>query len=414
MLFSSVYATLVLGSDEERLVAVTLIRYWGSYFKSARDVRRIASYFRRCREAGWQCCLVCCQPPADQSWLTPLGHAGVAVEYVPRARGNFDLACILRTFSLCRRLRCTVLHCDNTHTSPLIGAWLARVPVRVWTKHSMEPSFEEGRTPTFRDRFAPSLWLSGRLVSRVLAVSEAVAEELRRLDVPADRVATLNLPFERTDVVRVARDVARSRLGLDPSHVVGSSIGRAEPVKAWDVLGRAFAEVASAVPALRLVLVGSVAPPEAGSYYSELLKFLEKSGLRDRVICTGHLRDLSDVLSASDFFVLPSRSEGCSLALLEALSSGLPCIATRVGAASELVGEGVNGLLVERDDISGLAAALRRISTDERLRHALAAQAALPAGFPDYATHAEALFEIYSELMRDRLSRVPTGAGMRP
>lgn len=378
---------------------VTLVRYWGSYFKSARDVRRIASYFRRCREAGWRCCLVCCRPPEREAWLAPLVEMGVAVEYLPRARGNFDADCMWRTFRLCRRLRPSVLHCDNIHTSPLIGAWLAGVPVRVWTKHSMEPAFEEGRTPTIRDRVAPSLWLSGRIATRVLAVSEAVADELRALSVPSSRVVALNLPFERSDTVPPSRDTARSRLGLDARHVVAASIGRAEAVKAWDLLVRAFADVADAVPALRLVLAGGVAPPGAGGYYDGILRYLESRGLRDRVRFTGHLQDLSDVLSASDFFVLPSRSEGCSLALLEALSAGLPCVATRVGAAAELIREGENGLLVDREDVTALAGAMRRLASDHRLRDAMSSQAALPAGFPDYPAHADALFATYTRLL---------------
>ena len=377
----------------------TLVRYWGSYFKSARDVRRIASYFRRCREAGWQCCLVCCQPPEDPAWLDPLVEMGVAIEYLPRARGNFDLGCILSTFALCRRRRCAVLHCDNTHTSPLLGAWLARVPVRIWTKHSMEPAFEEGRTPTIRERLAPSLWVSGRIATRVLGVSEAVAAELRRLRVPASRVVALNLPFERTEVARVPADVARARFGLHASDVVASSIGRAEPVKAWDALVRAFGEIADAVPALRLVLVGSVRPPSAGSYYDGILRYLDSRGIRDRVIFTGHLQDLSEVFSVSDFFVLPSRSEGCSLALLEALSYGLPCVATRVGAAAELIREGENGLLVDRDNVPALAQAIRRIGSDDNLRDAMSRKAALPPAFPDYPAHGDVLFGIYTELL---------------
>jgi hypothetical protein len=62
-----------------------------------------------------------------------------------------------------------ILHCDNTHTSPLIGAWLAGVKIRLWTKHAMEPAFEAGTQPGLRDRLAVSLRVSTSLATKTLA-----------------------------------------------------------------------------------------------------------------------------------------------------------------------------------------------------------------------------------------------------
>ena len=103
----------------------TLIRYWGSNFKTPREGRRIAGYFSRALAAGWKCHLVCSRPADDPRWAEPVIDSGIHIEYLPRPRGNFDRANVTLTRDLCRRVGADVMHCDNTHTSPLLGAWLA-------------------------------------------------------------------------------------------------------------------------------------------------------------------------------------------------------------------------------------------------------------------------------------------------
>lgn len=74
---------------------------------------------------------------------------------------------VARACALCRRLKCSVFHCDNMHTSPLIGAAVAQVPVRIWYKRSMNAHFEECRGPGWRERLAVSTRLSCCLATRV-------------------------------------------------------------------------------------------------------------------------------------------------------------------------------------------------------------------------------------------------------
>src|SRR6185436_12553844 len=118
---------------------VTLIRYAGTNAKNLRYTQGMAGIMRVAADRGWRTCIVLSRPPEDEHWLDPFREVGTVVEYPPRARGNFDLGCIRRTFSLCRRLNATVFHCDNIHASPMIGAALAGVPIRVWSKRSMQP-----------------------------------------------------------------------------------------------------------------------------------------------------------------------------------------------------------------------------------------------------------------------------------
>src|SRR5438309_865152 len=110
----------------------SLIRYWGSTLKSPWVVYQFALHLPAAN--GWRTCLVMSRPPESPAWLKPLLDLGTRIEYLPRPHGNVDVGCIWRVYRLCRRLECGVFHCDNIHTSPLIGAALARVPIRLWSK----------------------------------------------------------------------------------------------------------------------------------------------------------------------------------------------------------------------------------------------------------------------------------------
>jgi glycosyltransferase involved in cell wall biosynthesis len=380
----------------------TLIRYWGSSFKTPREAVRIAGYFGAAVAAGWECWLVSCRPPDDPAWADPVTRLGVRIEYLPRASGNFDRACVQRTWRLCRRIRPDVFHCDNTHTSPLIGAWTAGVPVRLWSKHAMEPAFEAVREPSLRERLAPSLKLSIALCTQVLPISHAIERELIGLGAPRRKLTMLPLPVAGNDATVLDRGAARERFGFGPEDLVISTIGRAVPVKGWDVLLRALVEARDQMPPAKLLLVGSTTSPDERAFHQGLVRFVDEHGLAGSVRFTGHLTDIAPALRASDLFVLPSRSEGYSLALLEALTAGLPIVSTRVGIAPEVIVEGRNGTLVDRDDASDLARGLVALADPfERQRCTALGTPEIP-GIPSAAEHSAALLALYGRLLDRR------------
>jgi glycosyltransferase involved in cell wall biosynthesis len=106
------------------------------------------------------------------------------------------------------------------------------------------------------------------------------------------------------------------------------------------------------------------------------------------------------VLAASDVFCLPSRSEGFSNALIEAMGSRLPCVATRVGGNAEALTEGVNGFLVESEDADAMADRLLRLLRDPKLRRGMG-QAARQRVESDFSMSAmmTRLTAIYQELL---------------
>jgi len=142
------------------------------------------------------------------------------------------------------------------------------------------------------------------------------------------------------------------------------AVARLSIEKGIDVLLRAWAKVSVLYPTIKLVIAGQ------GSLESSLKKLCQDLGLTDSVKFVGSISNLNEYFRNTDLFVLPSRMEGLSNALLEAMSYGLPCIATNVGGNSELLGgENIviptgkftmakHGPLVNPDDPKGLSEAI--------------------------------------------------------
>jgi glycosyltransferase involved in cell wall biosynthesis len=260
----------------------------------------------------------------------------------------------------------------------------------------MEPAFEAGRVRTVRDRLAATVRLSSLLATRVVAVSGAVRDELLAMGISSSKVVVLDTPVDRRGRTTLSRDESRAALGYQPSDIVISTLGRAEPVKGWDILIQAFTEVARQSADARLLLVGSTDREEERRFFRELHELIHRHELGQRVRFTGYLEDVTVPLSATDLFILPSRSEGNSAALLEALAAGLPCVCTRVGTAAEAVLDGVNGILVERGNHRELGDAMKLLVRDPALRARFAAAAKPPLTAPSFEQEAEQWYQLYA------------------
>ncbi len=137
------------------------------------------------------------------------------------------------------------------------------------------------------------------------------------------------------------------------------SVGNLKPVKGHDVLLRALAETPRNLN-LKLVCIGSLADT---NWVKRLRKLVVELGIEDRVDLVGSLppRQIVTWLRASDQFVLASRREGCCNAVLEALSVGVPVVATKVGDNSQYVIDGISGILVDSENHQALALAIVRV-----------------------------------------------------
>ncbi len=148
--------------------------------------------------------------------------------------------------------------------------------------------------------------------------------------------------------------------------------------------------LAGASPGVRFVLVG-------GGSDETMLR--SSAAGHTNVVFAGQVESVGDYLGAFDAFLFPSRHEGLGSILLDVLDFGLPVVATRVGGIPEIVEDGVNGVLVEVDDIEGMGNALLALSADTDLRSRLGARGRSTAAAFSASLMAERYLELYRSIL---------------
>ncbi len=199
-----------------------------------------------------------------------------------------------------------------------------------------------------------------------VAISGAVADELTAAGVAAERIARIPngvvIPPPTTPTER-----ARLRGELD----VGDGplvlyVGRSERQKGVDLVARAWPQVAATRRDAKLFLLG---------HEVERVAEVRAIAPLPSVRVVGRVRDVARYLGAADLMVLPSRGEGLSNAVLEAMAAGVPCVVSDLAANRELVDDGRLGWVTPGEDVAALAAAIVRALEDESGRAEKAALA---------------------------------------
>ena len=176
---------------------------------------------------------------------------------------------------------------------------------------------------------------------------------------PAEKIEVVHNP---ADTERFAgssnnRKEARALLNIADDEVLISGMGIYIHRKGFDVLLHAFAKLCSGRKYLRLALIGG-----GGNQREAYLKFADEQGFRDQLLLPeSFLKDVRPWLWASDIFVMPSREEGFSIALLEALAAGLPAVVSDIAPFTEIIQDGKNGLIARKDDPEDFARALEQM-----------------------------------------------------
>lgn len=199
-------------------------------------------------------------------------------------------------------------------------------------------------------------------VDQFVVQSNDTLEELRQSSIGDSRTTLIPNGVDTDEFVPASRresDDLRASLGLPGDRDVVVSVARLSPEKGIDVVLKGW-ESLMATSGKRgrgtlLVIVGD------GPARNEYAAQIDVMGLQDSVVFTGASTRVEDYLRAADLFVLASRAEGFSNALLEAMACGLPCVATRTSGSTDAIRPGVNGLLVSSEDPGGLAAAIEAL-----------------------------------------------------
>ncbi|HEX4405714.1 MAG TPA: glycosyltransferase [Polyangia bacterium] len=267
--------------------------------------------------------------------------------------GN-DVGLPVRLARLFRRTKTDVVHTRNAEAFfyGCLGARLAGVRAVVHSEH--------GRVlPDSPRRMAAQRWLLHATNAAFSVSRQLRADLITHLRVSEGRFEVI---YNGVDVTRIAaadRDGARRALGAADGEIVIGSVGRLVSVKNYELLLRAFSRVSA--PG-RLVLIGD------GPERAKLESLAAASGVADRTTFLGHREDVAELMVGLDVFVLPSRSEGMSNTLLEAMAAAVPTIASDVGGNREIVEDGRSGLLFRSEDDAGLLDRLSRLVGDRERR----------------------------------------------
>ena len=276
-----------------------------------------------------------------------------------------DLGLHLRLFRAFRGLRPAIVHTRNlAAVEAVASAAAAMVPYRVHGEHGRDVQDPDGRRRRYR-------WLRrslSPLVHRFVALSRELEEYLvESVGVPSSKVVRIvnGVDLEKFRPAAPAREPLPGGAPFDSTgRVVIGSVTRMQEVKDPLTLARAFVRLVQRGFATRvcLVLVGD------GPLLGEVRRVLSEADAFRHAWLMGSREEVPSLLRSFDVFALSSRVEGISNTILEAMASGLPVVATRVGGNDELVEQGVTGALVPSRNPEALAEVLARYVEDERLR----------------------------------------------
>ena len=274
-------------------------------------------------------------------------------------RAGIDFRLLLRLRRLLKERNIGVVHSHNFSAwlySSLAARSLGNI-VHVHTEHS--------GVGTMQRRHVVERWLS-RLTPHVVAVSKHVHQVMiNDIGIAPKRVALVHngVNTGRFAPNSVTRMVMREALGLGKDDVAIGIIARLAPVKNHALLLRAFAHVLQTQKnRAHLMVIGD------GPERAVLMALSAQLGVISHTRFLGERRDTEALLNALDIYALSSLSEGMNLTLLEAMSAGLPIVATAVGGNGEIVQDGITGFLVPVTNVGAMSERLVKLIEDPSLR----------------------------------------------
>ncbi|MFB3789161.1 MAG: glycosyltransferase family 4 protein, partial [bacterium] len=273
-----------------------------------------------------------------------------------------DLKTLWTLYRFFRREKPDIVH---THTAKAgtvgrLAAWLAGVPVIVHTFHGhvLHGYFSPWKTALFRT-IERAL---ARVSSRIIAVSEQCRQDLIAYGVAKpEAVRMIPLGLDLDSLVHPAPDTGpglREDLGIPRDAFVVGMVARLAPIKRHEDLFQAIPLVLREYPDTWFVIVGG------GERRDELENLAARLGINHHCRFAGFRRDQGRVYRDLDLVVLTSANEGLPVVIIEALASGAPAVATRVGGVPELIEEGKTGYIVEPGNIESIAEGIKKAAAD--------------------------------------------------
>jgi len=240
-------------------------------------------------------------------------------------------------------------------------------------------------------------------LTRAIAVSDAVAENLKNV-FPSEKVATVyngvDTRFRKIENGKKLDEEFRVFHNIPSDAPIVGTLGELKELKGQREFVLAAAEIVKAIPDCQFVVVGEDNTIDK-KFRLELRRLVRTLELDDRFLWLDWLEDTRPFFAAIDVFVSPSRSESFGLAMLEAMASGAPVVATETDGAKQLLG--INGRLVRIEDPLDLCRGVTTLLEDRHIRDAAAADSvARAAAMFDIARMIDETNNLYEVVLREK------------
>ena len=291
-----------------------------------------------------------------------LEQNGIKVHIIDKKEG-FDVSIVPKLLRIIKECSIRIIHTNN------YGAWIygliaAKIYKKVCHVHTEHSNITGLKRKSIEN-------ILGRMTDEVVAVSHQVKTELLR---NWNKKKSINVIHNGVDVAKFApnqikRKQVRREYGINDDTFFIGIVARLVLVKDHKTLFKAIKLLSSKYPNTHLFVIGD------GDLRGELETERAHMGLTGIISFLGEIQDVHEILQALDVFVLSSLNEGLSVTLLEAMSVGLPIVATNVGGNPEVVEEGVSGFLVPSRNPELLANAIEKLLVNKALREKMSINA---------------------------------------
>jgi len=316
-------------------------------------------------EAGHDCVIFCLDAPGILA--AEARKSGIEVVVLNRRQAIVDFSVLLELHKQFRQGGFNIVHTHNIEAMfyGAVAASFSKKTSVIHTQHGIPTPF--GFKQRIRAKF------STLFIDRLIGVSKDVSSYLQRKHLGATR-HQIGTVLNGIDTLRFKPDPdlklqSREAMSISVSGFVLICVARLSEVKNHKRLLTIFNETRKEFPDTTLLLVGD------GPMREEIKKTITDLDLGKQVRLLGEVLDVKSLLAAADVFVLASDSEGISVSILEAMSTGLVPVVTQVGGNSEIVSNGNNGYCIPKEDIEGFSASLVSLARDPDMREKFSSRA---------------------------------------
>ncbi|NLY44168.1 MAG: glycosyltransferase [Clostridiaceae bacterium] len=278
------------------------------------------------------------------------------IEVPGMADRSFDLKAIGSLYKIFLREKAQIVH-THASLSARIAAKMAGVKRIVHTKHCIDLDIKKGIGTKI------GAAVNALLSDKMIAVGLAAKENLIQSGIPENKILVVHNGVEPLEEIPPEqKEKLKSKWMIKDGDTVIGIVARLEEIKGHTYFIEAAARVAGIRENVKFIIAGT------GSLEKQLKEKVKDLGLEQKVIFTGHVQKVAEVMNIIDIVVISSLSEALCLSLVEAMSLAKPCIATDTGGNPEVVEDGCNGLLVPVKNPEQLAEAMIRLVDDPDLR----------------------------------------------